>query len=85
MIPKYNEMYEEVLAALSKAKELRLTDLVDQVSILLNLSEDERNERLANDNCTIIYYRLGWTKCRFSNNLLRKNSSKICYKFYQID
>ena len=47
MIPKYNEMYEEVLAALSKAKELRLTDLVDQVSTLLNLSEDERNERLA--------------------------------------
>ena len=62
MIPKYNEMYEEVLAALSKSKELRLTDLVDQVSTLLNLSEDERNERLANDNCTIIYYRLGWTK-----------------------
>ncbi len=29
MIPKYNEMYEEVLAALSKAKELRLTDLVN--------------------------------------------------------
>lgn len=62
MIPKYNEMYEEVLAALSKSKELRLTDLVDQVSTLLNLSDEERNERLPNDNSTIIYYRLGWTK-----------------------
>ena len=62
MIPKYNEMYEEVLAALSKAKELRLTDLVDEVSMLLNLSDEERNERLPNDNSTIIYYRLGWTK-----------------------
>ena len=75
MIPKYNEMYEEGLAALSKAKELRLTDLVDQVSTLLNLSEDERNERLAKQlHDHLLSARLD--KDLFGKSWSRKNSKK---------
>lgn len=62
MIPKYNEMYREVLEALNIHKELKLSNLVEEVSNLLNLSAEDRNETLDNDKRTVIYYRLGWTK-----------------------
>lgn len=62
MIPKYNEMYQDVLEVLSKHNELKMIDLVEEVSDLLNLSEEDRNETLDNDKRTVIYYRLGWTK-----------------------
>lgn len=62
MIPKYNEMYREVLEVLNTHKELKLINLVEEVSNLLNLSEEDRNETLDNDKRTVIYYRLGWTK-----------------------
>lgn len=62
MVPKYNEMYKEVLEVLNTHKELKLINLVEEVSNLLNLSEEDRNETLDNDKRTVIYYRLGWTK-----------------------
>lgn len=62
MVPKYNEMYREVLEVLNIHKELKLINLVEEVSNLLNLSEEDRNETLDNDKRTVIYYRLGWTK-----------------------
>ncbi|WP_279159918.1 restriction endonuclease [Thomasclavelia cocleata] len=62
MIPKYNEMYNEVLMVLNQHEEIRLMDLVNEVSNILNLSEEDRNETLDNDKRTVIYYRLGWTK-----------------------
>lgn len=62
MVPKYNEMYREVLEVLNTHKELKLINLVEEVSNLLNLSEEDRKETLDNDKRTVIYYRLGWTK-----------------------
>ena len=62
MIPKYNEMYNEVLMVLNQHEEIKLIDLVKEVSNVLNLSEEDRNETLDNDKRTVIYYRLGWTK-----------------------
>ncbi len=62
MVPKYNEMYKEVLIVLNRYKELSLKELVKEVSDVLNLSMEDREETLENDKCTVIYYRLGWTK-----------------------
>lgn len=62
MIPKYNEMYNEVLMVLNQHEEIKLIDLVKEVPNVLNLSEEDRNETLDNDKRTVIYYRLGWTK-----------------------
>lgn len=62
MIPKYNEMYNEILFVLNKHEELRLLDLTKEVSNLLNLSDEERNLTLDNGKQAIIYYRLGWAK-----------------------
>lgn len=62
MIPKYNEMYRKVLEVLNTHKELKLIDLVEEVSNLLNLSEEDRNETLDNDKQTVVYCRLVWTK-----------------------
>lgn len=62
MIPKYNEMYNEVLKVLNNHNEMRLKDIVSEVSDLLNLSIEDRNLMLDNNKSTIIYYRLGWTK-----------------------
>lgn len=62
MIPKYNEMYNEVLKVLNNHDEMRLKDIVSEVSDVLNLSIEDRNLMLDNNKSTIIYYRLGWTK-----------------------
>ena len=62
MVPKYNEMYREVLEVLDTHKELQLINLVEEVSNLLNLSEEDRNETFDNKKQTVIYNRLGWTK-----------------------
>ena len=40
MIPQYNEMYNEVLNVLNKHQKLRVRDIVQEVSDVLNLSEE---------------------------------------------
>ncbi|WRK55214.1 winged helix-turn-helix domain-containing protein [Coprobacillaceae bacterium CR2/5/TPMF4] len=55
-------MYNEVLKVLNNHNEMRLKDIVSEVSDLLNLSIEDRNLMLDNNKSTIIYYRLGWTK-----------------------
>ena len=37
MIPQYNEMYNEVLQVLNKHHQLRVRDMVDEVSDVLHL------------------------------------------------
>ena len=79
MIPKYNEMYKEVLTVLDQYEEVKLIDLVDEVSKLLNLSEEDRNETLDNGQ-TIIYYRVGWTKTYLSKAGLLETVKRGVYK-----
>lgn len=62
MIPQYNEMYNEVLHVLNKHHQLRVRDMVEEVSDVLHLTEDERNQKMENSHKTVIYHRLGWTK-----------------------
>lgn len=54
MIPKYNEMYREVLEVVNRHKELKLIALIEEVSNLLNLSEEDRNETLDNDKRIVV-------------------------------
>ena len=79
MISKYNEMYKEVLTVLDQYEEVKLIDLVDEVSKLLNLSEEDRNETLDNGQ-TIIYYRVGWTKTYLSKAGLLETVKRGVYK-----
>lgn len=62
MIPQYNEMYNEVLQVLNNHHQLRVRDMVEEVSDVLHLTEDERNQKMENSHKTVIYHRLGWTK-----------------------
>ena len=69
MIPKYNEMYNEVLSVLSKGEEVKFKDLVEEVSDILKLTPEQRLERAQNQKASVIYYRLGWTKTYLSKAL----------------
>ena len=80
MIPKYNEIYKEVLTVLNQHEELRLSDLTNEVSNLLNLSEEERKETLDNSKQTVIYYRIGWTKTYLTKAGLLENVRRGVYK-----
>lgn len=62
MVPKYNEMYNEVLMVLNNGEETKFKNLVEAVTDILQLSEEDRNIMLDNKKTTVIYYRLGWTK-----------------------
>ncbi|SJZ50335.1 restriction endonuclease [Anaerorhabdus furcosa] len=62
MIPKYNEMYNELLTVLSEGSDFKFKDLVEKISDDLQLTEDERNELMGNKKSSVIYYRLAWTK-----------------------
>ena len=62
MIPKYNEMYKEVLMILSKQSELTLPELTNEISNVLNLSLDDREKTFGDGKRTVVYNRLGWTK-----------------------
>ena len=77
MIPQYNEMYNEVLQVLNKHHQLRVRDMVDEVSDVLHLTEDERNQKMENSHKTVIYHRLGWTK-----TYLTKAGRKRCLSNY---
>ncbi len=60
MIPKYNEMYKELLTSISDSKEYKLQEVRDKVAIIFNLSEKDRQEKL--DSGIRKYdYRLNWT------------------------
>ena len=81
MIPKYNEMYNEVLSVLSKGEEVKFKDLVEEVSDILKLTPEQRLERAQNQKASVIYYRLGWTKTYLTKaglvDIVRKGVYKI--------
>ncbi len=80
MIPKYNEMYNEVLLALSVHEEIKYRDLVEAVADILNLSEEDRNMMTDNKKTTLIYYRLGWTKTYLAKAGLVETVKRGVYK-----
>lgn len=80
MIPKYNEMYNEVLQVLNRHEEIKYRDMVEEVMDLLNLSFEDRNMMLANGKSTVIYYRLGWTRTYLSKAGLMEAVKRGVYK-----
>lgn len=61
-IPKYNELYPNVLKVLSDEKEHSIHDIDDIISDELNLTEEERNEMLPSGNQKLIKNRVGWAR-----------------------
>lgn len=59
-IPRYNELYNNVLTELSDEKEYRTRDLKEIITNKLNLTEEEINEMLPSNRSTIINNRIGW-------------------------
>lgn len=80
MIPKYNEMYNEVLTVLNNRGEIKFKDLVEEVSDILKLSEEDKNIMLDNKKTTVIYYRLGWTKTYLAKAGLVETIKRGSYK-----
>ncbi|MBE5926692.1 MAG: restriction endonuclease [Lachnospiraceae bacterium] len=80
MIPKYNEMYKEVLSVLSNGEELKYSEMVDKVACVLDLSQEDRNLMCDNSNVSVIYYRLGWTKTYLSKAGLVETVKRGIYK-----
>lgn len=61
-IPKYNELYPNVLKVLSDEKEHSIHEIDDIISDQLNLTEEERNEMLPSGNQKLIKNRVGWAR-----------------------
>lgn len=80
MIPKYNEMYNEILCIIGENNEIHLRELVEIISNKLNLTIEERNETLKSGKRTVIYDRVAWAKTYLSKAGLVENISKGCYK-----
>ena len=59
-IPRYNELYNNVLSELSDEKEYRTRDLKEIIANKLDLTEEERYEMLPSNRSTIINNRIGW-------------------------
>ena len=61
-IPKYNELYPNVLKVLSDGKEYSTSEIDEIISGQLNLTEEERNEMLPSGNQKLIKNRVGWAR-----------------------
>lgn len=61
-IPKYNELYPNVLNVLSDGNEYSTRDMDEIIIDQLNLTEEERNEMLPSGNQKTIKNRIGWAR-----------------------
>ena len=59
-IPKYNDLFNNVLQELSDQNEYKTRDLKEIISNKLNLTEEERCQMLPSNRETIIKNRIGW-------------------------
>ena len=59
-IPKYNELFGDVLRVLSDEKQYKTTDLKEIISNQLDLTDEERKERIPSGKDKVIYNRIGW-------------------------
>ena len=59
-IPKYNELFGDVLRVLSDEKQYKTTDLKEIISNHLDLTDEERKERIPSGKDKVIYNRIGW-------------------------
>ena len=62
MIPDFQTRMLPLLQLLVDKKEHSIKDIVDRLSIKLNLTEEERNERLPSQRQPTMYNRVVWAK-----------------------
>ena len=60
-IPKFDELFNEVLEFLSDKKEYKTRDVKEEISKTLDLTEEERYELLPSGSEPIIKNRIGWS------------------------
>lgn len=61
-LPKYNELYTPILAALSDGKMRSLKEIKAEVASSMRLSEESLTERLASGNQLVFDNRVGWAR-----------------------
>ena len=61
-IPRYNELMLPLLRYLSDGEEHTNQELINYLANFFNLSEIERNQRMANQNRNLLYDRYNWAK-----------------------
>lgn len=66
-IPDYQTLMRPLLETLSDGKELRLKELVDQLSRKFSLSEEEMKTLLPSGQQTVFQNRVGWAKTYLKN------------------
>ena len=59
-IPRYNELFGDILRVLSDKQEYKTTNLKEIIANQIDLTEEERNERIPSGGETIIKNRIGW-------------------------
>lgn len=60
-IPKFNDLFNDVLELLSDKKEYRTRDVKEIISNKLDLTDEERQELLPSGTQPIIINRIGWS------------------------
>src|SRR5688572_6617812 len=62
MIPDYQTLMLPILRLVSDQKEHKYRDLIDELAIQFNVTEEERKELLASGSQAIFDNRVGWAK-----------------------
>ena len=60
-IPKFDELFNDVLEFLSDKKEYKTRDVKEKISNKLDLTDEERQQLLPSGQETIIKNRIGWS------------------------
>ena len=75
MIPRYNEMYKELLNSIIDRKEYKFKEIKDKVATILNISDEERQEKLSSGSKKFDY-RLNWTCTYLKRAKLVENTER---------
>lgn len=78
-IPKYNEMYRELLNVLSDGQPHKISEIRDSLAITFNVSDSERKELLPSGKQPLFNNRVNWTCCYLKQAGLVEKSFRGVY------
>jgi restriction system protein len=79
MIPTYQELMRPVLAA-AQSGPRRISDVVEEISVHLNLTDDERQQMLPSGKQTTIANRVHWARSYLKQAGLVQNTKRSWYE-----
>ena len=79
-IPKYDEMYQEFLEAISDGELHKIGEIRDTLARVFNVSDDERKELLPSGKQPLFNNRVNWTSSYLKQAGLVQNSSRGVYR-----